>query len=99
MRLLLIAGTLLAVTGCSSSIQVDTSIAAGVDLTTYTTYRWGERTDFGNTGGVYDLALDGRVQRAVNDAMSDRGYRRVLTDNADLVVAWHGALKIGRAHV
>jgi hypothetical protein len=25
--------------------------------------------------------------------MSERGYRRVLTDDADLIVAWHGALK------
>lgn len=93
MRKLLIVGTIVLITGCSSGIQVDTDSAPGVDFAAYETYRWGERTEYGNTGAVYDLALDGRVQRAVDEAMSERGYRRILTDDADLVVAWHGALK------
>ncbi len=93
MRKPLIAGTLALVTGCSTGIRIETNTAPGVDFTAYETYRWGERTDYGTSGEVYNLALEGRVQRAVNAAMSERGYRRVLTDDADLVVAWHGALK------
>jgi hypothetical protein len=93
MRKLLIAGTVALVTGCSSGIRIETNTAPGVDFTAYETYRWGERTNYGASGEVYNLALEGRVQRAVNAAMSEHGYRRVLTDDADLVVAWHGALK------
>jgi hypothetical protein len=93
MRKLLIAGTISLVTGCASGIRIETNTAPGVDFTAYETYRWGERTDYGTSGGVYNLALEGRVQRSVNSAMSERGYRRVLTDDADLIVAWHGALK------
>ncbi len=93
MRKLLITGTIFLVTGCSSGIKIETNTAPGVDFSAYETYRWGERTDYGTSGQVYSLALEGRVQRAVNAAMSERGYRRVLTDDADLIVAWHGALK------
>jgi len=94
-RLALAAAALstLTVTACAT-MQVNSFVERGVDITRYRTYHWAP-ADAQSTG---DPRLDNntffgeRIQAQVDKWLGDRGFEKISADGPDLVAHYHASV-------
>ncbi len=82
-----------AATACASSIKVrsDFDPQAAAQISQYQTYAWLPHPRGGDTR-VNNSIVASRIQRAVDDVFSSKGYRKT-TSNPDFRVGYHAALE------
>jgi hypothetical protein len=76
--------------GCSPSIQVYSDYDRSFDLTSYTTFSWGEpvKIESGNNPLYYNELNDKRIKSAVEEQLLSKGYAR-SNGATDLTIHYH----------
>jgi hypothetical protein len=87
-RLFLVAAFALLI-GCSSRPQFKHDYVTGTDFSSYHTYALLQRHDMNPRWGP---TVQDRVRSAVELSLQDKGFSPVAADEADILVAVHGAL-------
>jgi hypothetical protein len=94
MRRLLAGVICLLVAGCAPSIQVRSSFDPQADFSKATTYSWLNDVDQPSDNVRVNNELTRKtVRQAVEQALEEKGFTRVEDQQADLLVAWFGAIK------
>lgn len=102
-RASLLIATLALAAGCATTKQMEHDPQADFDA--YTSFAWKEPPERQNIRDpVLDSELlDRRVEALVSEYLEDKGYRRMDSDEADLLVSYHIALQTrsvpGHTHV
>ncbi|MBI5138026.1 MAG: DUF4136 domain-containing protein [Nitrospirae bacterium] len=83
---------------CAATVQVRTDYDDSADFSRYATYSWmGEDVrplkQLERMGPAGDSLVRKRLQRAVGEALSSKGFREVRESQADLLVAFHLAVR------
>ncbi len=91
----LLAGIIcLLVAGCAPSIQVRSSFDPQADFSEAASYSWLNDVDQpGENVRVNNELTRKTVRQAVEQALEEKGFTRVERQQADLLVAWFGAIK------
>ena len=80
------------VAGCGSSVQYNSDYDPTADFSNIRTYQWAQRTPSGDEDPrVYNDITMRKVKYAVDQALQAKGMRMV-SNNPDVYVAWHGAI-------
>ncbi len=89
LAVLLAGGLALAAAGCSS-IKVNTDWNPQYDFTRLQTWRWDDNSQMstGNPAVDSDDLLAGRVEQAVTEVLTGKGYVKTNTSEGDFEVAW-----------
>lgn len=84
----------LLVVGCAPSIQVKSSFDPQTDFSKAATYNWLNDVDQpGDDIRVNNERTRKMVRQAVEQSLEEKGFTRVEGQQADLLVAWFGAIK------
>ncbi len=76
---------------CGSGIKIQTDYDPTADFSALETYRWAQRQRTDDLDPrVYNDLVTGRVQRAFNQVLQEKGFREVSAGNPDFWIAWHG---------
>lgn len=92
----LIVAIFFGVTGCGSSLQVQSDYDRQADFSTYKTFRWIPQPQ--NAMDIGPLAND--IQRAITSELLTKGLEEVAT-NPDLLIVYHAGVeeKVTGAHI
>jgi len=80
------------VAGCGASVEYNSDYDPTADFSNIRTYQWAQRTTSGDDDPrVYNDITMRKVKYAVDQALEAKGMRMV-SNNPDVYVAWHGAI-------
>ena len=76
---------------CGSGIKIRTDYDPSADFSGLETYQWAQRQRTDNDDSrVYNDLVEGRVKRAVNRVLQEKGFREVSGGNPNFWIAWNG---------
>ncbi len=80
------------VAGCGASVEYNSDYDPTADFSNIQTYQWAQRTPTGDDDPrVYNDITMRKIKYAVDQALQAKGMRMV-SNNPDVYVAWHGAI-------
>jgi hypothetical protein len=80
------------VAGCGASVEYNSDYDPTADFSNIQTYQWAQRTPTGDDDPrVYNDITMRKIKYAVDQALQAKGMRMV-SNNPDVFVAWHGAI-------
>lgn len=80
------------VTGCSST-RYSTDWDQTIDFTRYDSFAWFDHTDAEHQPQRPDSILDGRIRRAIAQALLDTGLEQTSPQSADLLVTYYTSVR------
>ncbi len=76
---------------CGSGIKIQTDYDPTADFSALETYQWAQRQRSDNDDPrVYNDLVEGRVKRAFNRVLQEKGFREVSSGNPDFQIVWNG---------